>query len=216
MPDQPPVPGDRPEGIADMLRFGLDGGQEPKGSPADSGGQRSAMTPIGTGTEIDGYQIYEEVGHGGMGIVYRAKDLSLGRIVAIKVLRPHIVGDPTAAKKFRAEANWAARLRHDNIISIHAIDQHDPPRYFVMDFVKGPSLEQKVAQEGALAPAQAVRIALDVCGALMQAHKENVLHRDIKPGNILLENGIERVKVTDFGIAQEFLATSAEDTISER
>jgi hypothetical protein len=215
VPDQPAAPGDRPEGIAGMLRFGIDAGQEPTDSPTDSGGQRSALTPIRTGTEIDGYQIYEEVGRGGMGIVYRAKELSLDRIVAIKVLRPHIVGDPTAAKRFRAEASLAARLRHDNIISIHAIDSREPPRYFVMDFVKGPSLEEKVAQEGALAPAQAVRIALDVCEALIKAHEENVLHRDIKPANILLENGIERVKVTDFGIAQESQATFGEDTIWE-
>ena len=203
MSDQRAAPNDQPERIVDMLRIGLEARKPVLGGSGDPGAAGPEATPLKPGVEIDGYQILKEIGQGGMGIVYKAKELALDRVVALKVLKPWVVSDATAAKQFQREATLAAQVSHPHVVKIFAIDKNWPPRYFAMELVQGLSLDTKIAREGALEPHHAVRIAMDVCKALIACHKEGVLHKDVHPGNILLENNIEFVKVTDFGIAQD-------------
>jgi len=148
------------------------------------------------------YEVVEVVGRGGMGIVLRAYDTKLNRIVAIKVIAPELTTNPMAVKRFLREAQAAAAVSHDHVVTIHAIhDEHRPP-YIVMEFIQGPSLQEKIDQTGALEPTEILRIGLQSASALAAAHAQGLVHRDIKPANILLENGVERVKITDFGLAR--------------
>ena len=183
------IPSD--ERVADLLALGLD--QEDAACQCPS---------LAAGTKVDDLEILEEVGRGGMGVVYRAREVTLDRIVAVKMLRPEIAGDSSAGKLFREEATKAASLEHPNIVPVFGIDKETPPRYFWMQFVRGQSLAQKVEEEGYLSGAQAVGIAIQVCDALRYAHAEGIVHRDIKPSNILLEDNLQKIKITDFGIAQ--------------
>jgi WD40 repeat protein len=179
---------------------------------SSDGIQRFQVTPA-PGARVDDYEILEEVGSGGMGTVYRAYEHPLRRVVALKALHHDVTTDPSAAKRFRREAILAASLNHPNIVRVLRIDGNEPPRYFTMDFVHGRSLREKIEAEGRhLTPEQAVAIALQVCEAIGHAHKHNIIHRDIKPGNILLQGQAEWVLVADFGIAQDTLGRLADGT----
>ena len=164
---------------------------------------------------IDDFEILEEVGRGGMGVVYRAFERSLKRVVALKVLLPEIVGNASAAKRFRREAVLAANISHPNIVPVFQVDPRELPAYFTMEFVPGRSLKDKVESEGYLPPDEAVRIALQAAEALECAHQQHIIHRDIKPSNILLQNHVERVRVTDFGIARDMTGQLAQATMTE-
>jgi len=191
--------------LADLLAVGAEQTETyPPGEP-----NQGQLPP---GTRIDDYEILEEVGRGGMGVVYKAHEHSLNRIVALKTLSPSILHSASAGKRFRREAVLAANLSHPHIAQVFNLDKRPQPRYFTMEFIQGRSLADKVKSSGYLRPAEAIRIALQVCDALACAHRRNILHRDIKPGNILLENHLERVKVTDFGIAQDVSGLLAEVT----
>lgn len=147
------------------------------------------------------YQIEHKVGGGGMAIVYKAKDLVLNRPVAVKILRPQFGTDEDFVTRFRREAQAVASLSHPNIVSVYDVGQDEDTYYMVMEFVDGLNLKDVINQEGALPSEEAVRIARQVCDALDHAHQNQIIHRDIKPHNILIgSNG--RVKVTDFGIAR--------------
>ena len=151
---------------------------------------------------IDHYEVIEVIGQGGMGVVLRAFDTKLSRIVAIKVMVPELAANPTAVKRFKREASAAAAVHHDHVVTIHAVeDQHRPP-YIVMQFIDGQTLQQKIDKEGALELKQILRIGSQMAAGLAAAHKHGLIHRDVKPANILLENGVERVKITDFGLAR--------------
>jgi formylglycine-generating enzyme required for sulfatase activity/serine/threonine protein kinase len=165
--------------------------------------------------EIDDFQLLKEIGRGGMGVVYKAFQRSLQRVVAVKILNPLIAGNPSLAKRFRREAVLAANLSHPNIVTAFHIDDREQPRYFAMEFIEGRSLKEKIEADGFLAPAEAVRITLQACEALQHAHEHGIIHRDIKPANILLENHIEKVRITDFGIAQDTTGQLAEVTVTE-
>ncbi|MCR4403275.1 MAG: Stk1 family PASTA domain-containing Ser/Thr kinase [Firmicutes bacterium] len=147
------------------------------------------------------YTILSRVGEGGMAEVYRARDSVLNRIVAIKVLRPQFASDEEFIERFRREAQAAASLSHPNIVSIYDVG-HDGDRYYiVMEYVSGKSLKDLIREQGPLRPERAAWIASQILAALDHAHKNNIVHRDIKPHNILVTPE-GRVKVTDFGIAR--------------
>jgi serine/threonine-protein kinase len=137
-----------------------------------------------------------------MGIVYKAKDRRLKRQVAIKVLPPELAFRAEIRTRFLREAETAAQLSHPNIVPIYSVDERDGIVYFVMALVEGENLAVRLHREGALSPGEARRILLEVAHALAYAHERNVVHRDIKPDNILLQAGDGRVLVTDFGIAR--------------
>jgi serine/threonine-protein kinase len=167
------------------------------------------------GVKLGDFEILQEIGHGGMGVVYKAYENALRRVVALKVLHPHIARDLPLARRFRREAVLAASLNHPNIVSVFHVDDREIPRFFSMEFVEGQSLKEKVDQDGTLRPEEAVRIALEICDALQYAHEHNIIHRDIKPGNILLQKDRGRVMITDFGIAREISEHLAEVTQTE-
>ncbi len=198
-----------PDQLARLLAIGAEE------MPGVSVHQTTGGGPFLTGETVDGFRIEEEIGRGGMGIVYKAEELSLRRFVALKALGPEIAGDPSAAKRFRREALLVARLNHPNIVKILHLDEHEPPRYFTMELVVGCSLAEKIEKAGFLSPEQGVQMALQACDALEYAHGQSVLHRDIKPNNILLENHIERVRITDFGIARDLSGTAPGPTLTQ-
>jgi|LSQX01.1.fsa_nt_gb serine/threonine-protein kinase len=147
------------------------------------------------------YQLVERIGGGGMAIVYKAKCLLLNRYVAVKILRSEFTDDEEFVKRFRIEAQAAASLNHPNIVSIYDVGKQDDAQYIVMEFIDGITLKDYINQNGALPWKEAVSIAIQICSALEQAHKNHIVHRDIKPHNIMLTSeGI--AKVTDFGIAR--------------
>src|SRR5262245_50416695 len=147
------------------------------------------------------YSIERELGRGGMGIVYLAREVRLAREVAIKVLPPALASDPGRRAQFLREAQMAAGLSHPNIVPIHHVDETQGFVYFVMAYIAGETLAERVAQRGPLPPHQAGRVLREVAWALTYAHSNNIVHRDVKADNILLERSTERALVTDFGIA---------------
>ena len=150
---------------------------------------------------LDGYDIQRVIGAGAMGVVVKAYQESLNRAVAIKIMNPTLAQNAVARRRFLDEARHAAELSHDNIVTIHAVSSTADRPYIVMSYVKGQSLAELIEAEGPLAPENAARIARQILGALGHAHARRKVHRDIKPANIMLENHIEKVKITDFGIA---------------
>ncbi len=147
------------------------------------------------------YSIERELGRGGMGIVLLARDVALDRLVAIKLLPPHLAASAESRDRFLREARTAAGLSHPNIVPIHAVEQQGELVFFVMGFVDGETLRERVERAGPLAPRPAMRVMQEVAWALAYAHQRGVIHRDVKPDNILIERGSDRALVTDFGIA---------------
>src|SRR6185503_6684137 len=148
------------------------------------------------------YELECEIGRGGMGIVYLARDLRLDRRVAIKTLPMHLASDSVVRERFLREARTAASLSHPNIVPIHRADEIDGQVFFVMGYVEGESLAQRVRDRGPLDPRDAVRTLRDVADALSYAHEHSVIHRDVKAENILIDRVSGRALVTDFGIAR--------------
>ncbi|WP_094699476.1 Stk1 family PASTA domain-containing Ser/Thr kinase [Brevibacillus laterosporus] len=147
------------------------------------------------------YQLEEVIGGGGMAIVYKARDLVLNRIVAVKLLRPQFGTDEDFVERFRREAQAVASLSHHNIVNVYDVGQDDDIHYMVMEYIEGSTLKEIITAQGGMMMSEAVRIAMQVCDALDHAHQNQIIHRDIKPHNIMIgTNG--RVKVTDFGIAR--------------
>ncbi len=148
------------------------------------------------------YEVLEVVGHGGMGIVMRAFDEKLHRVVAIKALVPALATSASARERFVREARATAAVNHDNVIAIHAVEDAEAVPYLVMQFIHGCTLEQKIRKNGPLPVTEVLRIGLQTAQGMAAAHAQGLVHRDVKPANILLENSVERVKITDFGLAQ--------------
>ena len=148
------------------------------------------------------YSLQRELGRGGMGIVYLAHEVALDRPVALKLLPPRLAAEPGLRERFMREARTAARLSQPNIVSIHTVEQVGTFVFFTMAYVEGESLGAAIRRRGALPAAEAARILREVAWALAYAHAQGVVHRDVKPDNILLEVGGGRALVTDFGIAQ--------------
>jgi serine/threonine-protein kinase len=156
------------------------------------------------------YSLEREIGRGGMGVVYLAREVRLDRSVAIKLLPPELAANPELRERFMREARTAARLAHPYIVPIHAVEEIDGFVFIVMAYVDGGTLAQRIATRGAVPPDEVTRIMREVAWALAYAHAQGVVHRDIKPANILLERGTGRAMVADFGIAR--LSDSAADT----
>ncbi len=151
---------------------------------------------------LDHYEVLEVVGRGGMGLVLKAKDTKLQRIVAVKVLAPHLAASGTARQRFVREAQAAAAVRDEHVVAIHAVSDDGPVPYLVMDFIAGTTLDERIKDGGALEVKEVLRIGMQAARGLAAAHAQGLIHRDVKPGNILLENGVMRVKITDFGLAR--------------
>ena len=149
---------------------------------------------------ISHYLIVEELGRGGMGIVYKAKDTKLNRTVALKVLAKNLTGDSDELIRFRREAQAAGSLNHPHIATIHEIDDEDGQSFIVMEYVDGPSLKEKI-EDGPLEVDDALRIAIQFVSGLESAHELGIVHRDIKPANIMLTRKGE-AKIMDFGLAK--------------
>ena len=148
------------------------------------------------------YSIIRELGRGGMGVVFLAREVALDRLVAIKLLPPSLAARAEFRDNFLREARTAAQLSHPHIVSIYAVESGGDVVYFVMEYVEGETLGQRLRQIGALPADDALRITQEIAWALAHAHARGVIHRDVKPDNILLEEGSDRAIVTDFGIAR--------------
>ncbi|MGE5100261.1 MAG: serine/threonine-protein kinase, partial [Deltaproteobacteria bacterium] len=156
------------------------------------------------------YSLERELGRGGMGVVYLAREVLLDRPVAIKLLPPEFAARPELRDRFMREARTAARLSHPYIVPIHSVDEIGGFVFIVMAYVDGGTLAQRLATHGPLPAHDVTRIMREVAWALAYAHAQGVVHRDIKPANILLERGTGRAMVADFGIAR--LADTTGDT----
>ena len=148
------------------------------------------------------YEVSGIIGAGGMGIVLKGWDKSLNRVVAIKVMSPHLATSGVAKARFLREAQAAAGIVHPNVIDIYGVAEHESIPYLVMPYVRGHSLQKRVQEQGALPTEDVVRIGLQIASGLAAAHAQGIIHRDIKPANILVGDGIDRIVITDFGLAR--------------
>ena len=162
----------------------------------------------------DRYEVLRELGAGGMGWVFLGRDVALDRKVAIKVIAPQLATESNARERFLREARTVAKLRHPNIVAVHAAGDTDGILYFVMEYVEGESLRDFLARETRCDDAHAARILIDLAEALEYAHQQGVIHRDVKPENVLLDKTTGRALLTDFGVARAFGAAGgdADDT----
>lgn len=148
------------------------------------------------------YEVVGVLGQGGMGIVFKAFDRSLDRYVAIKMLLPHLAVSAAARKRFAREAQAAAAIVNDHVLAIHSVSQWQGVPYFVMPYSSGHSLQRRLNERGPLELCEILRIAMQTAKGLAAAHAQGIVHRDVKPGNILLDEGVERVALMDFGLAR--------------
>lgn len=148
------------------------------------------------------YDIIEPIGCGGMGVVLKGYDSKLNRFVAVKVLAPHYATSAAARKRFAREAKAAAAVVHPHVLAIHSVDSTGRLPFLVMPFVDGESLQERVRRNGQLGTKEILRIGIQAARGLQAAHEQGLVHRDIKPGNILLERDVERAMLTDFGLAR--------------
>ena len=156
--------------------------------------------PIAPGTSLGPYEILEQIGAGGMGVVYRATDVRLGRTVAIKVLPPAFAEDAVRLRRFEAEARTLASLNHPDIVTIHDLGEHEGSPFLVMELLEGVNLRDKLGA-GPVPPRRALEIGLELARGLTAAHEKGILHRDLKPENIFITRD-GRVKILDFGLAK--------------
>ncbi len=210
------LPADAPEGLCPgcLLNEAMQGG-------SGSGGRLSTTTPHSPGSafvpprpqdlapHFPQLEVIELLGHGGMGVVYKARQVRLDRLVALKILPPELGQDPAFAERFAREARALARLAHPRIVGVHDFGQSGGLFYLVMEFVDGANLRGLIRQ-GRLKPEEALRIVPQICEALQYAHDEGIIHRDIKPENILLDRR-GNVKIADFGLAK-LLGTMTPDS----
>jgi serine/threonine protein kinase len=147
------------------------------------------------------YQLLAQQGSGGMAVIYKAQDQALGRVVAVKILRPSLTNDPAFLTRFRNEARAVANLSHPNIVTVHDVGNDGPTHYIVMEFVEGQDLKKIIREKGALPVERALNLSIQICAGVGFAHRAGLVHADVKPQNILVTND-DIVKVTDFGIAQ--------------
>ena len=148
------------------------------------------------------YQIEDEIGRGGMAVVYRARDLRLERLVAIKVLPPELAHDPALGTRFTREAQTSAQLAHAHIVPIYDVGERDGIAYFVMALVDGGNLAQRLEHQPRRAVDEVRRLLCETADALAYAHLRGVIHRDVKPDNILIDAQSGRAMMSDFGIAR--------------
>jgi eukaryotic-like serine/threonine-protein kinase len=170
--------------------------------------------PLAIGERLGPYQIVSALGSGGMGQVYKAWDTRLERDVAIKVLRPGLLIDEGARRRFRKEALALARLNHPNIAVVYDVGDYQGTDYLVMEYVSGPSLAE-VLRAGPLTATQALSLGAEIATALEEAHEHGVIHRDLKPGNVVLTPK-GHAKVLDFGLAKLLASETSLDLTRSR
>ena len=162
---------------------------------------RARVEPRGAGAQIEGYQLLARLGRGAMGTVYKARHLRLNRLVAIKVLRRDLAADPTQVERLRSEAEMLASLDHPNIVRALDAGESNGFPYFVMEYVEGENLRDRIARDGPLDEERALEITRGLADALEKARRMGVVHRDVKPGNVLLtRQGVP--KLMDLGLAK--------------
>jgi serine/threonine protein kinase len=154
------------------------------------------------------YRIIERIGRGGMGVVYKALDLELDRLVALKMIRPDLVRDPGMLERFKQELLLAGEVTHENVIRIHDLGDTDGIKYISMRFIEGSNLKELIQTAGRLSAERVISLAVQICEGLQAAHRQGVIHRDLKPHNIMVDRG-GQVHVMDFGIAR---SVRSEDT----
>ncbi|MBI1277209.1 MAG: protein kinase [Anaerolineaceae bacterium] len=152
------------------------------------------------------YRLLAQQGSGGMAVIYKAQDLELSRIVAVKILRPSLTADPTFLTRFKNEARSVANLQHPNIVTIYDVGSDGATQFIVMEFVDGQDLKKIIKTEGILTVDRALKFAIQMCAGIGFAHRAGLVHADVKPQNMLVTKS-DVVKVTDFGIAQAFSDT---------
>jgi len=165
---------------------------------------RSVLSPptrAGSLGRLGHYEILQVLGRGGFGVVFRAFDDILQRVVAVKMMAPQMAATSPARKRFLREARASAAVRHENVVQIYEVSEQPLP-YLVMEFIPGETLQQRIDRSGPLDVTETLRIARQIAEGLAAAHSSGLIHRDIKPGNVLLEGGTHRVKITDFGLAR--------------
>ncbi len=178
------------------------------GFPSSGGGDLDALDFLAKAEAADElgrlahYRVLKELGRGGMGCVLLAEDTKLQRNVALKVMLPRFARDVKAKERFLREARAAAKIRHDNVITIHQVDEANGVPFIALEFLEGAPLDKFLKNKGTLALPLAVRIAREMAEGLAAAHKQGLIHRDIKPGNVWLEAPKGRVKILDFGLAR--------------
>ncbi|MEA2157710.1 MAG: hypothetical protein QOD66_90, partial [Solirubrobacteraceae bacterium] len=171
------------------------------------------MEGIELGSEFAGHRLEAEIGHGGMGVVFRARDLALDRIVALKLIATEFARDPEFRERFKRESRLAARLEHANVIPLYHAGEEEGLLYLVMRYIDGIDLRSLLADSGALAPAHALSVVTQLADALDAAHSAGLIHRDVKPANVLIEGrGDGRAYLTDFGLVKEL---SSESSLTE-
>ncbi len=196
-----PVPGKDDPTINDTGGASASGNKPPPNPTVSDASRWIPENEAASLSWFNNYEILGEVSRGGVGIIYRAKQRGLDRVVALKVLQSGTSATPDQIKRFLYEARAAAKLQHPNIVPVHDFGSKDGQYFFTMDFIEGNSLADMLAK-GPLLPREALEIVRQVADALDYAHEQGVIHRDIKPGNILIDKS-GRVKVTDFGLAKE-------------
>jgi serine/threonine-protein kinase len=161
------------------------------------------------GQTISHYRVLEKIGEGGMGVVYKAEDIALNRSVAIKVLPPELLTEPSRKERFIQEAQAASAINHPNIAQVYELGEHEGIHFIAMEYVEGKTMRQ-LARDKKLKLEKLVEIMIQATDALTKAHKKGIVHRDLKPENIMInEDGL--VKVLDFGLAKLIEKTVSED-----
>ncbi|MEM8736411.1 MAG: serine/threonine-protein kinase, partial [Planctomycetota bacterium] len=151
---------------------------------------------------IGNFEILGVIGTGGMGVVLKAREPALDRIVAIKILSPHLASSKSARKRFAREARAAAAVIHDNVIPIYGVAEWNDLPYLVMPYLPDPSLAERIERDGPLSIEATLSVGMQVARGLAAAHTQGLVHRDVKPANVLLSKGTERAVITDFGLAR--------------
>jgi serine/threonine protein kinase len=165
----------------------------------------------GVAAPLHRYQILGELGQGGMGIVYQARDRQLGRDVALKVLRPDLAANPSSAERFLREARALAAVRHDHVVEIYDYGQQNDVLFATMPLLSGETLETRLKRHSPLPPTEVIRIGAELAAGLDAVHDKGLIHRDLKPSNVWLETPSGRVKLLDFGLARD---PQAEDRVT--
>ncbi len=159
------------------------------------------------GINIEGYEVVGRLGQGGMGTVYVARQLDFDREVAIKVIHPHLVGDEAFAARFRSEMRIAISLHHPHIVPVYAAGESNGGPFIAMGLVPGENLAALIERRGSIPPEEAVGYVRQIASALDEAHRRQVVHRDVKPGNVLIDNRVPHAYLTDFGLARSLDAS---------
>jgi len=186
----------------------------PAAAPPDRTDEEGGLA---IGSTFAGHRIDAIAGRGGMGVVYRATDLTLDRPVALKVLVPTLAGDPVFRARFERECRLAAALDHPHVVPIFHAGTERGALYLTMRYIEGTDLRSLLAEEERLEPPRAVRIVAQVAAALTEAHRHGLVHRDVKPGNILIatRDGAEHAFLTDFGITMDRVATTSNTSLTK-